>query len=596
MRFSAVSGCSCACWLPLPPRHRPLRGILTGILTGALALTIAPPGDGGSADVIVRGTDLDAVAAAVSDHGGDVEFEIALIDAVSARVPSAALAALTADARVIAVTADAPVALAGKSKDEDKDEDKDNKKKKESKTESKKEREKQEREKIEKAEKELDKDAERDANETAAASTEVSDDLDDDGEDLATEHRGVTPEEASHRLGGKDMDDITNFDGDGVDVAVVDSGVNPSKALKGDRIEHAINLSMEDTKTDGFGHGTAMASIIAGDTKKYEGVGRGSRIIDVKVADKNGLTDVSQVLAGIDWVVSNRNTDGRNIRVMSLSFGTDGTNEYASSPLAYAVEAAWRHGIIVVVSAGNHGDSLGRLTSPAIDPYVIAVGAADLTNVSSFKDLDATVVPNWSAHGDGVRNPDIVAPGRSVLAAVSPGSRVYEENPNSIEGEYVLGSGTSHAAAFTAGVVAAMVEANPAVTPDEVKALLRQTAHDLTHVPATQDGAGVLNLVALFPKGKLAKVIGDATQNFPVSTGDGPLDGDRGRFLLEDADGNLLTGENTVVGSFDRDAWKGSTWSGSTWSGSTWSGSTWSGSTWSGSTWSGSTWSARGAE
>ncbi len=515
---------------------RPLRGILTGILTGALALTIAPTGGGQSADVIVRGTDMVAVAAAVAEHGGSVELEIGLIDAVSASVPATALDALRADGRVAEVTADARVQLAAKAG-------------------------------------ELDK-----------------------------RHRGITPDDAVTKTGGQKMMKgekkgkvkTEPMDGTGIDVAIIDSGVKPGRVIKGKSLKQGVNLSFDDddASRDGYGHGTAMASIIVGNTKTYSGSAADARVIDVKVADRSGMADISQVLAGLDWAVSNRNADDMNIRVISLSFGTDGSNDYAASPLAYAVEAAWRNGIVVVASAGNHGDSLGRLSLPAIDPYVIAVGAADVLDVTSPSDLSAASVPSWSATGDGVRNPDLVAPGRSVLAAIPEDSLIATQNPGAIEnGDYILGSGTSQATAYTAGIVASMLEARPALTPDEVKAMLTSTAYDLTNVPATRDGHGVLNLSALFPDGKLIATPSNVAQIHGWSDGTGSLDGDRGSFILEDANGNLLSGENTVTGAFDRDAWLGSTWSGSTWSGSTWSGSTWSGSTWSGSTWSGSTWS-----
>ncbi len=504
---------------------RPLRGILTGILTGALALTIAPPGGGGTADVIVRGTNLAAVSAAVTDLGGDIELEIGLINAVSASVPSGLVDALSNDPRVTDVSVDAPVQL---------------------------------------------------ANTTDARMAD-------------TQAAGRAPVQAAREIGGAAMLN-SPYDGDGVDVAIIDSGVADVRGME--RVQHAIDLSLGDeTGRDSYGHGTVMASILGFSSGNQRGISPNAGIIDVKVADENGLVDISQILAGIDWVVSNRNTDGRNIRVLSLSFGTDGKNAYASSPMAYAVEAAWRHGIVVVVAAGNHGDSLGRLSSPAIDPHVISVGALDLGTSARIGD---ETVPAWSAKGDGVRNPDVIAPGRSIFGASSPGSAIETQNPDAREGMFIRGSGTSHATAFTAGIVANMLEANPSLTPDQVKRMLVSTAYDLTDVPATKDGAGAINLNRLFPNGELMAAPGAraAHQNFAYSDGTGSLDGDRGSFILEDANGRRLTGEQTVLGKFDRDAWAGSTWSGSTWSGSTWSGSTWSGSTWSGSTWSGSTWSS----
>ena len=490
----------------------PLRGILTGILTGALALAALGDPAADTTDVIVRGTDMDTVTAAVADHGGAVELEIGLIDAVSADVPVDLVDELVADPRTVEVTPDGRVELLSM---------------------------------------------------YSAA-------------DLGT---GQTPQEAVLALGG-DSKFADGLDGSGIDIALVDSGVEASAV--GGRVQAGMDVSMSTSGArDGYGHGTAMAGVIAE-------VSPDARIIDVKVADERGVADVSQVLAGIDWAVSHRNTDGRNIRVMSVSFGTDGTNSAATSPLAYAVEAAWRNGITVAVAAGNHGDELGRLLTPAISPWVIAVGAADTRQVTPGT-LEATTIPSWSASGDGNRNPDVVAPGRSILGGLAPNSAIALDRPDAVHDGRLLGSGTSQATAFTAGVLANTLEARPDLTPDEVKAVVVNAAAELS-APAHRAGHGVIDLAELVHPTNLKGRIHGLQRHGGWSDGTGSLDGDRGSHVLEDAAGNLLTGEHTVVGPFDADAWTGSTWTGSTWTGSTWTGSTWTGSTWTGSTWTGSTW------
>ena len=508
-------------------RSRPaLKGILTGILTGALALSVLPDTEAATVDVIVRGTDLAAVAAAVADHGGAVELEIGLIDAVAADVPVALLDELTADARTLEVTPDTTV-------------------------------------------------------------TPLEDDAD------ADEERRLNGERAARRLGGRELPT-----GAGIDIAVVDTGID-ADALPGTDVVRGANVSFEASEDgnaghgDGYGHGTAMAGIIAGNHRRVRGVVPEARLIDVKVADERGVADVSQVLAGIDWVVSNRATDGRDIRVLSLSFGTDGKDASSASPLEFAVEAAWKHGIVVIASAGNHGDALGRLTLPATSANIIAVGAADVTAATRYRDLDQTSVPAWSAVGHD-RAPDLVAPGRSLIGGRAPGSAVARANPDARIGNGIVGSGTSQAAAFTAGVAAAMLDADGSLTPDRVKALLVGTAQPLD-IDRTRAGAGLLDLRTLFDGAQLRDQRVAPVTHGPWSDGTGSLDGDRGRFVIEREDGTRLTGAATVVGEFDQGEWRraaaqGSTWTGSTWTGSTWTGSTWTGSTWTGSTWTGSTW------
>src|SRR5207302_694129 len=82
----------------------------------------------------------------------------------------------------------------------------------------------------------------------------------------------------------------------------------------------------------------------------------------------DGSTDVSEVLAGLQWIMANR--AAYDIRVLNLSFGTDSTQPYLIDPLDFAVEQVWRSGILVVVAAGNRGPGGGTINKPADDPYV----------------------------------------------------------------------------------------------------------------------------------------------------------------------------------------------------------------------------------
>src|SRR5207247_1109334 len=107
------------------------------------------------------------------------------------------------------------------------------------------------------------------------------------------------------------------------------------------------------------------------DTTDFLGVAPDARIVSVKVADSHGNTDVSQVIAAIDWVVQHAHDPGLNIRVLNLSFGTDSTQSYVLDPLAFAAEVAWNRGIAVVAAVGNAGISASGLADPAYDPYLI---------------------------------------------------------------------------------------------------------------------------------------------------------------------------------------------------------------------------------
>ncbi len=366
--------------------------------------------------------------------------------------------------------------------------------------------------------------------------------------------------------------------GQGVDVALIDTGIAPVSGLNGpDKVLHGPDLSAEGTfqqtaYLDTYGHGTHMAGIIGGDRPGHEGVAPGSRIISLKVAGQDGATTVPQVVAAIDWVIDHRRSDGLNIRVLNLSLGQSGITTHVGDPLSAAVERAWQAGIVVVVATGNDGEEERTVDSPAIDPYVVAVGAVD-SRVSPFMFTDRTV-PEWSQGGFD-RTPDLVAPGTSIASYRVPGSAIDEAAPGGRYGDGLfLGSGTSQAAAVTSGVAAVLIANNPSLTPDQVKATIETGSWELPLIGDDRQGDGHIDGSSAFG----APVTWQPAQSFPSASGPGT--------------GIIApTGSTWSGGTWSGSTWSGSTWSGSTWSGGTWSGSTWSGSTWSGSTWSGSTWS-----
>ncbi len=409
------------------------------------------------------------------------------------------------------------------------------------------------------------------------------------------------------------------FTGAGVDVAVIDSGVNPVVGLSGDgKVIQGPDLSFEsqDDKTryvDTFGHGTHMAGIIAGrdpgiktlrtakvPTSQFVGVAPDARIVALKLSDRKGAVDVSQVIAAIDWVVQHRNTDGLNIRVLNLSYGTDGTQDYRTDPLTTAVETAWHNGIAVVVSGGNSGYGSAKLNNPAYNPFVIAVGAADTKGSVGQGDDE---VPSWSSAGDGTRNPDLVAPGKSIVSLRATGSQIDDDAPGGRVGDsrFFRGSGTSQAAAVVSGAAALVIQERPNITPDELKALLKKASFNLPKSERAEQGAGILDLRRA---ARTATPIG-ATQPWERANGLGSLDAARGSQRLAGSNGVPLNGEIDIFGdqwnpaawsaaSFAGRSWLGGNWNGRTWTGSGWSGSGWAGSGWSGRAWSGSGWSGSG--
>ncbi len=406
--------------------------------------------------------------------------------------------------------------------------------------------------------------------------------------------------------------------GEGVDIAVIDTGVAPVPALTGaHKVGAMVDLSLEAhvpeaTYLDTYGHGSHMAGIIAGSDPggdpatadqrpdEFHGVAPGARIISVKVGDNTGAVDVSQVIAGIDWVIEHRDVGDMNIRVINLSYGTDSDQPYEIDPLAYAVERAWDAGIVVVAAAGNEGWKNPGLANPANDPFVVSVGA------SATHEWGFSYVPEWASGGvmatqddegnwNGFwdeeyagRYPDLVAPGQSIESLRVPGSRIATEHPEGYVNETILkGSGTSQSAAVVSGAAALLLEQRPRLKPDQVKSLLMDGAEDIVAL-RTQQGAGRIDISksASLPTPSRR----DVKQRFTRSDGSGSLEASRGSTHVT-VDGTLIEGEQTVWGlPWDGSSWTGSSWTGSSWTGSSWTGSSWTGSSWTGSSWTGSSW------
>ena len=263
--------------------------------------------------------------------------------------------------------------------------------------------------------------------------------------------------------------------GRGATIALVDTGVAATPDLNGNRLVRGPDFSGEGDGVDRYGHGTFMAGLIAGDgtasaasASPHYGVAPAATVVSVKVAGADGSTTVSRVIAGIGWVIANRDTYG--IDVLNLSFGVDAPMPYRFNPLSAAVEAAWASGITVVVSAGNDGN--GTVTSPGSDPYVVTVGAADTAGTAATSD---DVVPDWSGRErfPHYSKPEITAPGVSVVSLRAPGSTVDLTHPEGrVDDVYFRGSGTSMSTALVSGAAALLLAHHPAATPDDVKGAL----------------------------------------------------------------------------------------------------------------------------
>ncbi len=227
----------------------------------------------------------------------------------------------------------------------------------------------------------------------------------------------------------------------------------------------------------------------------------------VKVLDETGSGPISDVIAGIQWVVENK--DAYSVKVVNLSVGAPATESYTTAPLSQAVEAAWNSGLVVVAAAGNNGPEAGTINTPGINPNIITVGAADDRGTIDAED---DVIAEFSSREptiDGLTKPDLVVPGVSITSLAADTSYLPKKNSGlagkpkaasqaeslgkppqtTISDYYFTASGTSMATPMVSGTAALLLEQNPDWTADEVKQQMLQCAVDLGF-EANAQGAG----------------------------------------------------------------------------------------------------------
>ena len=216
------------------------------------------------------------------------------------------------------------------------------------------------------------------------------------------------------------------MDGQGITVAVVDSGIADHLDLNGpktNRILTVSNQTNDASASDGYGHGSHVAGIIAGNGNAsngvYQGLSPGANLINVKVSDNEGFGTVSDLVEGLQWIYENRET--YNIRVVNISVNSSVPEPYHTSALDAAVEILWFNGIVVVVSAGNNGTGSGPVTllPPANDPFVITVGSVDDQGSPEKEDDEVSSFLAYGLTEDYFAKPDLVAPGRNVISLSS---------------------------------------------------------------------------------------------------------------------------------------------------------------------------------
>jgi serine protease AprX len=298
--------------------------------------------------------------------------------------------------------------------------------------------------------------------------------------------------------------------GRNVTVAVLDTGINTQHNDLAGKVVQNVRLSDTQSAGVGFvnpvpvenlvntdpvsGHGTFVAGIIAGSGVssggKYNGVAPGANLLGLSAGDVN----LSFVLAGFDYLLERG--AGYNARVVNCSFSSNAAFDY-NDPVNIATRMLTDRGVSVVVSAGNTGDGNGTLNPYAVAPWVISVGATD--DKGKLADFSSRGI-----FGNALYSPSLVAPGVSVVSLRSAVSQtgVIGLTPLGTDTQrltvselpfYTTASGTSFSAPQVAGAIAMMLEANPALSPADIKQILQATTTPLPHNYRHEVGAGMLN-------------------------------------------------------------------------------------------------------
>lgn len=340
------------------------------------------------------------------------------------------------------------------------------------------------------------------------------------------------------------------FAGRGVTMAFLDSGFYPHPDLVEPRnrilrYANVANPNFDEREfkepNDSSWHGLMTSVVAAGNGHLSGGAYRGlaceANLVLVKVGSANRIVH-EDIQRGLEWVVEHRAE--HNIRVVNISCGGDFEASYLTDGLSQAAERAVAAGIVVVCAAGNSGGGDHAVLPPASAPSVITVGGFNDKNTLELGD-NAAYHSSYGPTIDGLQKPEIVAPSIWLAAPILPNTptaaeaRLYDllqdspdtelrdvlkANPgidqqldaasdlpaylirqlvsikihdaNVISGHYKHVDGTSFAAPIVSSVVAQMLEANPRLTPQQVKRILIDTAIRLEHVEVNRQGWGTI--------------------------------------------------------------------------------------------------------
>ncbi|WP_295940025.1 S8 family serine peptidase [uncultured Xanthomonas sp.] len=315
------------------------------------------------------------------------------------------------------------------------------------------------------------------------------------------------------------------YTGRGVGVLINDSGIDATHRdlAYGDRVVqnvlantnlHNLNSMLPVTYLEGVpntdagsGHGTHCAGTVGGSGAqsggKYRGVATGASLVGY---GSSGVLLVLDALGGLDYAASHQNSFKDPIRVVSNSWGTSGKFDPAD-PVNVATYELYKRGIVSVFAAGNDGPKEDTHNPYAQAPWVISVAAGNVDGtLADFSSRGKAGERDTFTTADGkswthINQPSITAPGVDIISTrastgLLPPLAAQKDEKLIAPAQlpfYTTMSGTSMATPHVAGVVALVLEANPNLTPDQVKDLIERTATPMAGRASWEVGAGYLN-------------------------------------------------------------------------------------------------------
>lgn len=284
-----------------------------------------------------------------------------------------------------------------------------------------------------------------------------------------------------------------SVDGTGVRVCVADTGIDSDHIMYADRIDSTAGYDFynnDSNPEDDNGHGSHVSGIAVGGTglvvdfgcgagpQDFQGMAPGATLIGVKILNSFGGGFDSDIIAGIDYC-ADQTASGARADVINLSIGTGAYSGLCTHPWAVAANNAVANGVVVVAASGNENNA-NAMGSPACGVDVIAVGATYKADYPTCEDNTSNF--NWGICIDFSPVEDQVvcfSNESDYLDVTAPGSVIWSAS-NAAGGSSIVGeSGTSMASPMVAGLAALILDADPNLTPAQVRQIIRDGAIDL---------------------------------------------------------------------------------------------------------------------